>query len=243
MTTLIAIPYFRTPEYLERAVRSALNQTDPDSVVLVVGDGERPPLPFTHSRLVWHALAENHGAPFVQQAMLAANPFEWYAPMGSDDWLERDHLESLATVPGPAVYQGVVWWHRGPDDPGSRHFGRYEVGRFSTQAVRSIGGYAPHERFGQDTIVLNLLARTIGMRPNVRATYHRLRRPGSATTSPLTGHGTPARRQLRARNRVVMAACQGRPIREIRAIRDDIVPLAIAHELEQATDEIARVLA
>ena len=114
---LTAIPFYGVPPALiDKAIRCALRQTVSDHVVLVVGDGQVPPTTIRHDRLVVGSFPRNHGAPFVQQAMLMGSPFAWYAPHGADDWTEPNHLASLAAMRHRAAGSSQVWWHT----PGAR---------------------------------------------------------------------------------------------------------------------------
>lgn len=244
---LVALPYFNAAQYIDRAVSSILAQTERDIVLLVVGDGERPPVTVRNDRLVVHTFDVNHGPPFVQQAMLLASPFAWYAPFGSDDWADPDHLELCRSMDAPAVCAGAVHWHNDPDAPPVRvRVANYEVGLFDTDTLRSIGGYGPHERLGQDNFMLHILARAHGMVATTRPTYHRLRRPGSLTTDPETGLNSPIRAAIRKRNHA-HAVTMRRNIgwgnhAGIRAYRDALIPAALRGELEDATAQLQRIL-
>jgi glycosyltransferase involved in cell wall biosynthesis len=69
VTVLVSIPYWRTPELVEKAVRSVLKQTHRDLVCVVVGDGDEPPLSKVRdSRLVVHSYSTNRGAYFALPA-------------------------------------------------------------------------------------------------------------------------------------------------------------------------------
>ena len=213
MTTLVAMSYYRHPQWVERAVRSVLAQTERDIHVLVVGDGEAPPLSKVRdSRLDVHTLRANHGTYFVHQVMLAANPHEWYAPVDADDWVDPEHLERIIALDSDAVATGTVWFH---SSAGVRVWGLqdtrrpwYHVGRFSTARLRGVGGYDPGERVGQDTLVLRMLRVSGGLTrwapPD--PTYHRFRHPGTLTTAPGTGLRSAERMAARKRNAIVYAA-------------------------------------
>lgn len=210
----VAIPYYGAAEYIEQAVRSALGQTHKDLRVVVVGDGERPSIPFEDPRLAVHTLARNHGgAPFAQQVALLATPDEWYAPMGADDWLEPDHIERLLAVGAPAVATGRVFWHEQREAGGPvRGVGArrvwYETGLFRADLLRSIGGYDPRERSGQDNCLLWLLEVYGGL--VVRSglpTYHRLKRYQGSVSVDV--HGTTERRESDARTDALVEAARG----------------------------------
>ena len=246
MTVLVAIPFWHAGPYIERAVRSVLAQTDRDLVVLVCGDGEVPEVGIHDDRLVVHAFKAWHGAPFVQQAMLLGSPFEFYAPFGADDWADADHLE-LARSIGPNVAAGALWWHIGDSPRPARvwnHGGRklYEVGRYRTEDMRAVGGYGAQEQCSQDVLMLGLMAR-LGLRRTDRPTYHRVRRPDSLTTRPDTGIHSPLRSQIRHRNRLILAHCQGRALTHVRRYRERLLPDGLRTELADCVGEIERALA
>lgn len=233
MTTLIAIPWHRAPELLERCVRSVLAQTVRDIAVVVVADGDDPPSLPRDSRLDVYVLPENRGPYFAQQVALTASPFPWYAPVGADDWIEPDHLERLMAVGGDAVITGAVWFH---DRAGNVkvHEAGYEVGWFATRRLVELGGHNPAERMGQDTLMIRLLRETGTLRATHHPTYHRVKRADSLMTSPDTGLGSRARNEMRARNRVAFAECQRlRSIPAIRAYRESLVPPHIADEVAE----------
>jgi hypothetical protein len=244
VTTLVAMTYYRHAEYVERAVRSVLAQTEHDLQLLVLGDGEAPPLRHIRdARLEVHTLAANHGTYFGHQVMVMASPHAWYAPVDADDWVEPEHLERMAALGSDAVAPGAVWFHRGgrarvwAGRPG--HPALYHVGRFATARLRGVGGYDPMERVGQDTLLLRMLRQSGGLTrwapPD--PTYHRVRRPGTLTTAPETGLGSPERRAARRRNREVYQATAALGTAEaicryrLARIRPDVLE-ALAEEVE-----------
>ena len=239
---LVAIPYYGAAEYVDKAVSSVLDQTHRDFVCLVVGDGETPPLSIHDDRLIVHSFPENRGAPFTQQAMLLGSPFQFYAPFGSDDWADPDHLEGLVHAPNVCV--GSVWWHDTPEASPRRVGKVFEIGCWSTDDLRSIGGYGAQERMGQDSLMLHIMARTIGYATADKPTYHRVVRPGALGTSRETRRNSPARIALRRRNRDVARQCQamGWEIDNIRRYREGLIPQPLRHELMDRAGEIRRLL-
>jgi glycosyltransferase involved in cell wall biosynthesis len=225
MTVLVTVPYFGCPDLVEKAVRSILAQTERDIAVLVIGDGEAPPVRIRDNRLEVVTLRENRGPYYCQQVALTANPFGWYTPVGADDYLAPDHIERLLAVGSDLVLTGAVWFHPMAGAV-SIHRGNYEVGLFRNERMLAIGGHNSTERVGQDSLLIHLLKLVY---PDVRATdrptYHRVKRAGSLMTSPLTGKGTPYRNDVRRRNRLVYAECgRLRDIAAIRRYRDSLVP-------------------
>lgn len=241
MTVLVAMPYFRHARYLDDAVKTVLGQTVHDIHVLVLGDGEEPPLHVRDDRVDVFTLPANHGAYFCHQLMVTANPHRWYAPVDTDDRVEPDHLEQLMAYDSDAVATGAVWFHRGDHPPvvysGSRSRKAYfHVGLFGTERIRAVGGYDPTERVGQDTVMLRMLRVSGGLLRHVPAspTYHRMRRPHTLTTDPDTGHGSPLREATKVRNlKVYRAADHLDGAAAIRRMRLRRIPPAIQAELDE----------
>jgi hypothetical protein len=236
-------------------VRSVLAQTDRDIHLLVVGDGEEPPLGHvTDSRLDVHRLRANRGTYFVHQVMLHASPHEWYAPVDADDWIEPEHLERMAALGSDAVATGTVWFH---STAGIKVWGLvdkrrpwYHVGRFATARMRGVGGYDPGERVGQDTLILRMLRVSGGLTrwapPD--PTYHRFRHSGTLTTSPATGLRSPERNAARRRNaRVYAAADRLRTADAIRQYRtrhfDRRLVAEVAEEVERLRSRLGMAVA
>jgi glycosyltransferase involved in cell wall biosynthesis len=243
VTTLVLVPYYGCPELVERAVRSVLAQTVRDIAVLVIGDGEEPPLHgITDSRLDVYTLPENRGPYFAQQVGITASPFPWYAPHAADDWSEPDHLERLFEVGGPVVFTGAVHFHTRHGTAGV-HYATYEVGLYATEALRAIGGHNPNERMGQDSLLIHLLRMTGEPRATTHPTYHRVKRHGSLMTHPDTAPGSPARNRVRERNRVVLAECaRRRTLPRIRAYREHLPPVAVRAEVAYHAARVAERL-
>jgi hypothetical protein len=247
VTALVAIPYFGvSPELLDSAVTHALAQSHDDTVVLVAGDGARPPVSRRHDRLVVGMFARNRGTPMTQQAMVLGSPFEWYAPHGADDYVSREHVASLLALRFPAAGSSVVWYHEGDRAQILRSRRTWiEFGLFSTDLLRSIGGYNAAEPCGQDSVVIGILLQTSGVRLTRKPTYHKVYRPDSLTHDPRTRQGSPIRQAVKVRNREVLLACEriGWHNRAaIRAYRDSLVPAALRTELEDRAADVARWL-
>lgn len=239
MTVTVAMGYWRCPDFVGRAVRSVLAQTHADLRCVVIGDGEEPPLDIHDERLTVYTLPENHGAYFALQLALLASPDAWFAPFGADDWAEPDHLERLLDMHSAAAIPGAVF-----TNAGKVHKGPYEVGVFRRERLMAIGGYNPAERIGQDTLLIRLLRLTGDVAIQTTPTYHRVKRSGSLTTSSETGFGSPARTQMRERNRSVYAKCRSlQSTDEIRRYRESIVPLAITADLSRHATALSERLA
>jgi glycosyltransferase involved in cell wall biosynthesis len=224
---------------LERAVKSVLAQTYRNLQVVVIADGPQDldPLP-KDDRLVVFQLRENHGTYFAQQVSLMASPYDWYAPHGSDDWCDPEHIEKLLAMESSAVASGAVWWHQ-DGHPVKVHRANYEVGLFATERLRDFGGYNPIERMGQDSLTLKLLGITGGFVSTTEPTYHRVRRAGSLTTHPDTKIGSMGRNEMRARNRLIWS--------KVMAMKDPLAidyarSLFIPKQVREAVDQYVREL-
>lgn len=248
MTVLVSIPYGGQPhpDSLQRCVQSVLAQTHGDIACLVVGDGMKLPRLPKDDRLVLHEAKTNRGCYFVRQAMLLASPFEWHAPVDSDDWVDPEHLDVMFDQIGDAqaaLPRQVRGWveGRGPRVYGA---GKYHVGLLRSDRMLAIGGYGPHERIGQDTLMYRILALTgpiVAVTEPV--TYNRIRRPGSLTMARETRHRSPERFAMQERNRAVFYACKRlRDPKAIREYRESRVPDDITDALMLEVDAISRLL-
>lgn len=226
MTVLVAIPYYGMPEYIWQAVRSVLDQTQRDTIVLVAGDGETPPvrdaLGSKHLRIV--TFPTNEGAPLTQQAMLFGSPYEWYAPMGADDWLDPEYIERLMSLGTKANASGEIW-HNDYEQSLVHDRAHTEFGVFDTELLRSIGGYGGW-RCGQDTLLYEDIL------PNVSPVayldephYHKRLHAGSLTSSPETGYASPYRTRMVEHNHAVRARCaeMGWDVERIKLFRDSLL--------------------
>lgn len=250
MTITVAIPWHGRPDLLAHCVETVLAQTFRDIHVVVVGDGEEPPLArIRDTRLdVWH-IPQNRGAYYVRQLILLASAHQWHAPVDADDCLSPEHLAvMLRERKGlPLVAPNKLCGHasgkcehRGGGPGRVYGAGRYHVGLFRRDLLLSVGGYDPTERLGQDTLLLRVLRlaypshiRTVDDPAYLEApTYHRIRWPGSLTRDPATNHASAARHAMKKRNRDLVAKCSKlrRPER-IKAYREGRIPPAVAEEL------------
>lgn len=243
MTVLVSIPTYGVGrELLEKSVRSVLAQTHRDLACVVVGDGEEPPISVSDSRLVVYHYPKNRGAYFAQMVALGANPHEWYAPVASDDWVDPDHIERLASH-GTDMATGAVWYHSGTK-PVKILRKLYEVGMYRTARMLAVGGYNPAERLGQDSLTLKVMRIVAPMDATTVPTYHRVNRPGSLCTSPDTKKGSPAREAMRKRNRDIVAVCERLADAEaIRRYRWTLVPEEIGYELMEHNERLRALLA
>jgi hypothetical protein len=250
VTVTVAIPWRHRPDLLEHCVRTVLAQTFRDIHVVVVGDGEEPPLAKVRdSRLdAWH-IPQSRGAYFVRQLILLASGHTWHAPVDADDCVEPHHIATLLaqrkgkSLVAPNKLCGHASGrceHRGGGAGRVYGAGRYHVGLFRRSLLLSVGGYDPSERVGQDTMLLRVLRlaypsgiRTIDDPVYLRApTYHRIRHAQSLTRDQATGHASDIRKAAKKRNREVIVACAKLHTPErIKAYRESLVPVELADEL------------
>lgn len=252
MTVTVAMPYYGCGELVQRAARSVLAQTHRDLRLVIIGDGQVPPLgDLRDDRLVVYTLPENRGAYFAFQLILQASPDEWHAPHGADDWTNPTHIESLLALGESAVAVSTCWHHEARLDPvppatlsGGGKRG-WHVGIFDAERLRGIGGYDPSTRLSQDTHVLRLLDLTGGYYRHYseQPTYHRWKWGGSLTTAPATNLQSPARLAARAYNAPILARCRRLKTPErIKAFRESLIPKPIAAELAEHVERLREQL-
>jgi glycosyltransferase involved in cell wall biosynthesis len=258
MTVTVAIPWHGRPDLLVHCVETVLAQTFRDIHVVVVGDGEEPPLAHIRdTRLdVWH-IPENRGAYYVRQLILLASAHAWHAPIDADDCIDRGHLALMLAqrqrkaLVAPNKLCGHVSGrceHRGGVDGRVYGAGRYHVGLFRRDLLLSVGGYDPAERLVQDTLLLRILRlvypryiRTVDDPGYLEApTYHRIRHAASLTRDPASNHASDARKAMKKRNRDVVVACAKlRTPERVKAYREGRVPPALADELARHVETLS----
>ena len=97
----VIVPVYNVEAYVERCVRSLLEQDFPDFELLLVDDGSRD-----RSGALCDALAEcdgrirvfhkeNGGVSFARNVGLDAARGEWVAFVDSDDWVKPGYLSAL----------------------------------------------------------------------------------------------------------------------------------------------------
>ena len=99
---IAAIPYFRCPRYIRRAVEGLLSQTHRELTVVVVNDGDpQPPWPLlegiTDRRLIRFSLRRNHGPYFAAAVVLAATSAPYFLIQDADDWSAPQRAAGLLT--------------------------------------------------------------------------------------------------------------------------------------------------
>lgn len=242
------MPYYGYPTLVQKAVDSALRQDYRNVRVVVVGDGEVPPVRSRDPRLVVYTLDRNHGGPpFAQQLILLASPDPWYAPFCADDWLERSHISRLMAYRRSAVATGKVIWHREHEDgvkprPHVRTVW-YEVGLFRRERLLAFGGYGPNERVAQDNLVLGMLQRYGGLKVAKGVpTYHRTKHPNAIGSASETGPGSAVRNFEDKRNAELFEMAKTMTVEQIAEVRRQQIPAAVQAELDYHVDKLSALL-
>jgi glycosyltransferase involved in cell wall biosynthesis len=221
----VAMPAYRTPETIGRAVSSILGQTHRDLLLVVLNDGDDPAsawAPLAHvtdPRLVRFDLSENRGWPFADAVALAACDAPWFSPHDSDDWSDPRRLELLLALSAGAdvvLQDEAVHRQNGssilvpvqpyrPDGVFRHHAVR--AGLYRTEWLRRIGGIHPSFRLGYDTLLTSLAFLAGETRVLREPLYHRVKRAGSLTSARETGMGSPVRAHVRARLAALWREC------------------------------------
>lgn len=247
MTVLVSVTYYEPcRDYVEKSVRSVLAQTHRDLVCVVIGDGSEPPLSFSHERLIVHSYPVNRGAYFAQDVAIWASPFEWYAPVAADDWVDPDHIEKLMAFNADMAC-GALWYHNDRHKRGFVVRKAYEVGMYRTSRYTEIGAHNPAERLGQDSLTLRVMRFMGRVGATTQPTYHRFGRKDSLSNHPASNTHAPARKQMRMRNGRIVAHCE-RLARQhpdhaaraaaIRAYREGLVPAEIQAALDAEVESL-----
>ncbi|WP_392533148.1 glycosyltransferase family 2 protein [Nostoc sp. C117] len=99
----VIIPAYNTEAYIEKAIKSALEQTLNDIEVIVVDDGSTDKTvevakSFSDQRLKVIVNEQNLGAAGARNRALRAAQGEWIAVLDSDDWYAPERLEKLVSL-------------------------------------------------------------------------------------------------------------------------------------------------
>jgi succinoglycan biosynthesis protein ExoO len=96
----VIIPAYRASAYIERAIRSALDQTLPPFEVIVVDDCSPDDTAqvvesISDERVKLLSNEKNQGPSYSRNRAMAAATGDWVAVLDSDDWWESDRLSVL----------------------------------------------------------------------------------------------------------------------------------------------------
>jgi glycosyltransferase involved in cell wall biosynthesis len=246
VTILVSLPYWRTPApMLDKAVHSILNQTHTDLVLVLIGDGEQPPIvTIPDERLIIHMLPHNRGRYFADAVAQAANPFDWWSPHDADDFSDPRRFAELWNLRGPGAVWSVVKTdgkiytlpNYGAPLRKRLHQTGYHIGLYSMDRIRSVGGYHPGYRVGYDTMFNALIRMTGEVSFSMRPYYHRHKWPGSLTKDPATGRGSPLRNESVAKLHQLYSLIY--PVYEAGRI-DEIAPMITRSIPRKLREEVA----
>ena len=214
MSVIAAIPYYKCPKYIARAVESLLVQTYKELTIVVLNDGDcdTPPWPMlahiSDPRLVRMDLRRNQGPYFALQVALMATTAPYFLIQDADDWSHPGRVAMLVkaiesdnsdiAISGHAQFRenadGSIenlpnYWPDGPKllpGPDLKLRLRHH-GLFRTQSLRQVGGYYGGFRMSYDMFLTNLLLLAGRVSVVHKPVYNYYRRPGSLTTSEATG--------------------------------------------------------
>lgn len=212
MSITVSMPWYGSPELLERAVGSVLAQTYADLRLVVVGDGARPPLDHVaDDRLTVLTLDQNRGPYYASAVVLAACDTEWWTPHDADDWSDPGRFAHLlAASDGYDVVFGGILQHEGSRTSIKpfrfhrashklRHLANHVAAIYRTDALRRIGGPHPEHRVAYDTMMVALVVRGLRWRHLAGdLSYHRQIHAASLTRDPRTGLASAYREASRA---------------------------------------------
>lgn len=108
----VAIPCYQQSGYVERAVKSAVEQTLPPRQVIVIDDGSSPgegqaiEAVCTRHNASYHRVT-NRGLPSARNTALMLAKGEWFLPLDADDWLAPTYIEKT-TLQGKRTRADVV---------------------------------------------------------------------------------------------------------------------------------------
>ncbi|NJL48403.1 MAG: glycosyltransferase family 2 protein [Leptolyngbyaceae cyanobacterium SM2_5_2] len=101
----VIIPAYNTEDYIERAVRSVLEQSFQELEVVVVDDASTDRTyevvkAIDDPRVKLFKNEKNSGAGATRNRAIQESQGEWIAVLDSDDWYAPQRLESLLSLPG-----------------------------------------------------------------------------------------------------------------------------------------------
>jgi glycosyltransferase involved in cell wall biosynthesis len=219
---LVAMPVYRSEEWLRRAVDSVLGQTHANLQIVVINDGdEKEPwhlLDDIQDDRLWRlSLPQNRGMYFTLEAALRATDCQYMLVQDSDDWSDPRRaellLDNLAGTDYSASLSAQRLYTSEDDDEGKLlrfaerlskppdadyRFVASHHGLYKTSVLRSIGGYYAGFRVEHDNFVVHVL-HLLGRFGYVdEALYTRIKHPESLTRASTTGRGSPYRVHARA---------------------------------------------
>lgn len=247
----VAIPTWNTPNpLLRRAVETVL--ANPHTHVVVVNDAGTPPWPhLTDLDITRVDLPVNRGAFWARQIVLTATRTEWFATVDSDDWIEptiyRRLIDAAQGHDGAMCgrvthnangYNSTTTAPRRHNVGQWRHVASHCSAIWNTRFLRSIGGYHPDRRLGDDSRMVNGATAAGDIALIDDALYHYVRRAGSLTTTRATRPNSPARRQSGKERRQLQALMQQIPPDEWHTITATSHPVEFAADVQRVRDAL-----
>lgn len=265
MTTLVTVPYWRTPATIRRCVDSILAQTQPNLVCVVLndGDGENPPwselVDIADPRLVRHDLPTNRGRYFADTVAVTAvdGLMPWWMPVDSDDRLAPNRLAALhlAVLDAPtrpdAVFSG--WTQHLPDGEVQHRPLRPPAPGLPIRAVAHLSSLwrpsfarklaHPGQRMAWDQIMTTAAWHYGTIATTSDAGYHRIVRDGSLMRSTVHGKGTMVRRAAKGHQLELWTRMQQEPdLAGAAKVLASDVPAGLAAEVETEAVRLRKVL-
>lgn len=218
-SVLAVIPHFRCEVWLERAVRSLLEQTRPPDAVAVIDDGSDEPPANIIRRFEGVTLLgskANVGPYALVQRVIDATNFDAYMFQDADDWSAPDRLVRLLKGAERTGADLIGSYHVQVDEAGRElsrwrypldanaallenpagHVQLHPTTLVARKLVERVGGFATGLRFGADTEFIHR-AHWVGNVLNLpRYLYFRTDRRDSLTNSARAGLASPARMKL-----------------------------------------------
>ena len=93
----VVIPVYNRPRFVNRAIQSVVNQSNPPKEIIVIDDGSTPPVKNDHSlvRLIRNDV--NQGVSIARNLGISHATSDWISFLDSDDIWATNHLDVLLT--------------------------------------------------------------------------------------------------------------------------------------------------
>lgn len=235
---LALVPHFNCVKWLGQCLDSLVSQTRPPEGIVVMDDvSTEDPLPMVSKfPSVTLLRAKENGGPYrLAQSVIDATDYDAYLFQDADDWSAVDRLELLL---GEAEATGAelvgaqelmhlkekIYLNPNPRDVnkafslGWGHALLHPSSLLAKGLNRRLGGYSMGLRFGGDLEFQSRAVWATNVRNLPDYAYFRRIRENSLITSPATGIGSPARREIDLKSRELFQentrlASEGKPPR------------------------------
>ena len=208
----ISMPYYNTPETIDRAISSILAQSHENWRLSIIVDGCEPPEVPDDPRITVFQLEENRGCFYASALNLAICQSTWFTVHDSDDWSEPDRYETLLRLAKgyDAVVDGLV---RYALNGRIKQHQSTHTGLFKTEKLRLCGPH-PDFRVSWDTAMWKLFSVSNRTRFAKVYKYHAVKREASLTVSAEFGaHSEHRKRAHKKRNSLVNRCLRAHPRR------------------------------